>query len=109
MIHPKWLSPERGSRSWVVAVLKDFFRGDFQHEAHLVGLAVGVFLLSKVALKEFFEVKICPFFGDFGDATTNADGSLPVGGRVDDAYHDAGIELDVASLLMAFDGVDENV
>jgi hypothetical protein len=85
-----------------------FFRSDLQQDTHLTGLPVAILLVSKVALNELLEVKVGPFFGDFNHAATNTHGTLPMG-RVNDTYHDPWIALDIAKLLMAFDGVDQNV
>jgi hypothetical protein len=88
--------------------LEYFFRRDFEQDAHLTGLAVAVFLLSKVALYEFLEVKVGPFWCDFNNTATNPDGTLPSSRGVNDTDHDTRIALDIASLLMTLDGVDEN-
>src|SRR5690242_360735 len=95
--------------SIIARLLKELFRGNFQEEAHLIRFAIRVLLLSEVASKKFFEMKIRPFFSNFNDAPPNAYGSLPLSGRIDDTHHNARIALDVASFLMALNGVDENI
>jgi hypothetical protein len=64
--------------------------------------------LSKVPLDELLEVKVDPFFGDFDNAATNTGGTLPMS-WVNDTYHHTWIAPDIPNLLMALDGIDENV
>ncbi len=85
-----------------------FFRSDLEQDTHLTRLPVAILLLSKVALNEFLEVEVGPFFGDFNNAATNIPCTLPLG-WVNDTDHDTWVAPDIANLLMAFDGVDQNV
>jgi hypothetical protein len=61
-----------------------------------------------MTLNEFMEVQLDPFSGDFNNSTTDAGCMVLVGG-IKDTDRDTAVTLDIPHLLMAFDGVDQDV
>lgn len=87
---------------------RNLFERDLKQDALLAWLSERVFLVAEVALDEPLELFSGTLFSDLNDTTTNIRRMLRLSGiKHIDRY--TRIALNVAHLLIALDGIDQNI
>src|SRR2546423_8002932 len=73
-----------------------------------VSLAVRIFIDAQIFFRQFVDVGIGAFFGDFDYAAADFKIAVRIVG-INDGQRDAGIAAHVAVLLAAFGGIENNI
>ncbi len=88
--------------------LENLFRGNLEQDPYLARSPKTIRFISQVAPNEFLKVFCGPFSGNLNNLSSNGYRTFWTS-RIQDTEHDARVALDIAQLLVSFDGIDEQI